>query len=68
MVAAVASRTSFENVVAGLGKAFGIGALLVAAVYVVVGTGLWDSGHVQRCSAGEGHADVKTDGSRIRGR
>jgi len=40
-MAAVTSETSLQSVVAGLGKVLGIGALLVAVAYVLVGVGLW---------------------------
>jgi len=40
-VAEVASDTTFRNLVAGVGKVLGIGALIIAVAYVVVGIGLW---------------------------
>jgi hypothetical protein len=40
-VSAVASDSGVETLVARLGKALGVAALLVAAVYIVVGLGLW---------------------------
>jgi uncharacterized membrane protein (DUF2068 family) len=41
MMAPVTGEASLQNVVVGLGKVLGIGALLVAVAYVVVGVGLW---------------------------
>ena len=42
LIAAAATDTFLENLIARLGKALGIGALLVAVLYVVVGFGLWE--------------------------
>jgi uncharacterized membrane protein (DUF2068 family) len=42
LIAAAASDTFLENLIARLGKALGIGALLVAVLYIVVGFGLWE--------------------------
>jgi Predicted membrane protein (DUF2127) len=41
LVATVASDSFFENLVSRLGKTLGVGALIVALVYIVVGFGLW---------------------------
>jgi uncharacterized membrane protein len=41
LIAAAASDTFIERLASGLGKALGIGALAIAAVYIVVGLGLW---------------------------
>jgi hypothetical protein len=41
LVSTVASDSFFENLISRLGKTLGIGALVVALVYMVVGFGLW---------------------------
>jgi hypothetical protein len=41
LVSAVASDSFFETLLSRLGKTLGIGALMIAVVYVVVGLGLW---------------------------
>ena len=41
LVSAVATDSIFEKLVSLLGKTLGIGALLIAAVFVAAGVGLW---------------------------
>ena len=41
LLSAAASDSFAETLVSRLGKALGVGALVIAAVYVVVGVGLW---------------------------
>ena len=41
LMSAVASDSTLQNVVSGLGKALGFAALVVAVGYVVIGIGLW---------------------------
>ena len=41
LVSAVATDSIFEKLVSFLGKSLGIGALLIAAVFVTAGIGLW---------------------------
>jgi uncharacterized membrane protein (DUF2068 family) len=41
LVAAVATDSIFEKLISFVGKSLGIGALLIAAVFVAAGLGLW---------------------------
>lgn len=41
LVSAIASDAFVENLISRLGKAFGVGALIIALIYFVVGFGLW---------------------------
>jgi uncharacterized membrane protein (DUF2068 family) len=41
LVSTVANDSFFETLVSRLGKTLGIGALMIALVYIVVGLGLW---------------------------
>lgn len=41
LVSTVANDSFFENLLSRLGKTLGIGALMIALVYLVVGIGLW---------------------------
>jgi uncharacterized membrane protein (DUF2068 family) len=42
LISAIATDTFLENLISRLGKALGVGALLVAVLYIVVGFGLWE--------------------------
>ncbi|PYX37439.1 MAG: hypothetical protein DMG81_14170 [Acidobacteria bacterium] len=42
LVSAIATDSFLERVVSGLGKALGVGALMIALAFIVIGFGLWE--------------------------
>jgi uncharacterized membrane protein (DUF2068 family) len=42
LVSAIATDSFLERLVSGLGKALGVGALLIALAFIVIGFGLWE--------------------------
>ena len=42
LVSAIATDSFLERVVSGLGRALGVGALMIALAFIVIGFGLWE--------------------------